>query len=180
MLDAVPPQGQAARHVTLGTGEFGLKLPGSLIATVERVPLRELPAEMQMLTASRMDSPSISVRFTTILSRVYGVANREWFLILIFDAQLKFWGWLTVSVGTRSMVLVDVPYVFQHVLMSGQTTFVVVHNHPSGSKRPSPEDLALTDALDRGAKLLHLQLLDHIIIAGDGYTSLRETGYLKA
>jgi len=45
--------------------------------------------------------------------------------------------------------------------------FILVHNHPSGDATPSIKDIELTKRIEEAAKLLELQLLDHIVI-GDG------------
>jgi len=51
-----------------------------------------------------------------------------------------------------------------------------LHNHPSGNTEPSNEDISLTEQLRQVGNMMHIPLLDHIIIAGDTYTSLRERG----
>ena len=56
--------------------------------------------------------------------------------------------------------------------------FVLVHNHPSGCLDPSPEDVEFTKAVQRASDLMGVELYDHLIVAGDGYTSLRERGVL--
>ena len=48
------------------------------------------------------------------------------------------------------------------------------HNHPSGDPTPSPEDVKITRELVEGGKLLGIDLMDHIVIAGDRYVSLKE------
>lgn len=55
---------------------------------------------------------------------------------------------------------------------------IAVHNHPSGSPTPSKQDLELTEALVRGADLLGLRIVDHIIVAADGHFSFADSGLL--
>ena len=54
---------------------------------------------------------------------------------------------------------------------------VIIHNHPSGDPSPSPEDIALTERVQRGAELLGIKLLDHVIV-GRGYFSFLDAGLL--
>src|SRR5258706_501827 len=54
--------------------------------------------------------------------------------------------------------------------------FILVHNHPSGSLAPSDEDVAFTRAIHRAAETIGIELYDHLIVAGVGFTSLRERG----
>ena len=49
-----------------------------------------------------------------------------------------------------------------------------VHNHPSGDPTPSRKDVEVTERLEEAARTLSIPLLDHIIVARDGMTSLRE------
>ena len=56
---------------------------------------------------------------------------------------------------------------------------VFVHNHPSGDPSPSPEDKRLTRDLVWAAKLLMVQVLDHIIIGNNTYYSFADDGLIK-
>ena len=49
---------------------------------------------------------------------------------------------------------------------------IFVHNHPSGSLEPSPEDMSITRVLCASGKILQIPVLDHIIIGKCGFTSL--------
>jgi len=51
-----------------------------------------------------------------------------------------------------------------------------VHNHPSGSLDPSDEDVAFTRGVHRASETIGIELYDHLIVAGGGFTSLRERG----
>ncbi len=55
---------------------------------------------------------------------------------------------------------------------------VVAHNHPSGAADPSPEDVRVTKDLAKAGKLLGIELLDHIVIGGKSFVSLRERGLM--
>lgn len=70
-------------------------------------------------------------------------------------------------IGNISSARVDVKQIFEETIKTGMSKFILVHNHPSGDATPSMQDLELTKRIEEGAKLLELQLLDHIVI-GDG------------
>ena len=53
-------------------------------------------------------------------------------------------------------------------------SIVIVHNHPSQDPTPSPEDVSITRELVEGGKLLGIDLLDHVVIGGDKFVSLKE------
>jgi DNA repair protein RadC len=56
------------------------------------------------------------------------------------------------------------------------TRLILGHGHPSGDATPSPADLAYTRALARVCAAVEVDLLDHLILAGDRITSLRALG----
>jgi DNA repair protein RadC len=56
---------------------------------------------------------------------------------------------------------------------------VLFHNHPSGDPTPSEDDVALTKRLVRAGDLMGMPLLDHVIVAENGFASLRERGDLN-
>ena len=69
--------------------------------------------------------------------------------------------------GDISSAKIEPRQIFEETIKTGMSKFILVHNHPSGDATPSRQDLELTKCIQEGAKLLGLQLIDHIII-GDG------------
>jgi DNA repair protein RadC len=65
-------------------------------------------------------------------------------------------------------------------LRDGGSAFVLVHNHPSGDPTASPEDLRFTGEVARAADVVGVPLLDHVIVARGGYTSLLDQGQLTS
>jgi DNA repair protein RadC len=53
-----------------------------------------------------------------------------------------------------------------------------MHNHPSGNLEPSREDIAITKQIVEAGKIIGISVHDHIIIAGDGFTSMMERGLM--
>lgn len=69
--------------------------------------------------------------------------------------------------------------VFRAALCAGASSIVLVHNHPSGDARPSPEDVALTKVIAEGGRVLGMPLADHVIISPVGrYSSFLDMGLL--
>jgi DNA repair protein RadC len=66
--------------------------------------------------------------------------------------------------------------LFRDAVRQNVASIVLVHNHPSGDPTPSPEDVRLTcDAVQAG-KLLDIPLLDHVVMAGGRFISMKERG----
>lgn len=84
----------------------------------------------------------------------------------------------TVSIGTLTASLIHPREVFGPALRCCAASVLIAHNHPSGDATPSPEDCEITRRLARAGTLLGVPLLDHLIIAEEGYFSFRERGLL--
>jgi DNA repair protein RadC len=66
--------------------------------------------------------------------------------------------------------------VLRAALREGASTFILVHNHPSGDPTPSAEDVAATEAIARAAAVVETPLVDHVIIAREGSRSVTSEG----
>ena len=80
-----------------------------------------------------------------------------------------------ISVGTLTSNVVHPREVFQPALERGAVAIIVAHNHPSGSLEPTSADVEVTEQLEAAGQILGIELLDHLIISGDRYISIRET-----
>lgn len=72
------------------------------------------------------------------------------------------------SVGFTAQQLLKVAF------LTTATALIMVHNHPSGNPQPSPDDKRTTERLVRAAKCVDLDILDHVIVADQGWVSLRD------
>ena len=83
-----------------------------------------------------------------------------------------------VSKGGLASTQVDVRLVVREALIRQTPIIAVVHNHPSGNKRPSREDDNLTQRLFQACKVMNLRFLDHVIVTDGDFYSYREMGKL--
>lgn len=101
-------------------------------------------------------------------------AKQEHFVLLSLDNQNRIINKQILFVGSGSNTVVCPRVLFMEALKNGAAAIIVVHNHPSGDPTPSQEDLAVTDRLREAGKLLNIGLVDHIIVARDGFESLAQ------
>lgn len=80
--------------------------------------------------------------------------------------------------GGISQSIVDVRVLFKTALEHFSTGLIIAHNHPSGSLKPSREDLTITQKIKEAGTVLSIQLLDHIIITQNSYFSFSDAGLL--
>lgn len=104
--------------------------------------------------------------------------TREHFLAIPLDARNRPLGEQVVAIGGLTACAVAPADVFRGLVREAACGVVFVHNHPSGDATPSPEDLAVTERLYRAGELLGLRVLDHVIVARDGYFSFLDAGLL--
>jgi DNA repair protein RadC len=64
--------------------------------------------------------------------------------------------------------------IYRPAIARNGTAIILCHNHPSGDPTPSPDDIAITGQLAKAGELLGIELVDHLIIGHDTYTSIKE------
>lgn len=104
--------------------------------------------------------------------------SQERFAVLLLDVKHRIIGSKVISIGTATETLAHPREIFREVIKRGATRVIVAHNHPSGSLEPSKEDITLTRQLLKGAHLLGIPLLDHLILGNGDYASIRQSSDL--
>lgn len=105
-----------------------------------------------------------------------GYLEREELRVVLLNTRNVVLRQVTVYQGNVSSSLVRISELFRDAIRLSATGVILVHNHPSGDSTPSPDDLRLTAEALAAGRLLDIQLLDHLIVAGDGFVSLRDRG----
>ncbi len=104
--------------------------------------------------------------------------TQEVFLVLMLDAKNGVRGEVEVTKGTLNASLVHPREIYRAAISSLAASIIVVHNHPSGNPEPSREDVDVTRQLRDAGRLIGIPLHDHVIVAGDRFTSMAERGVL--
>lgn len=82
---------------------------------------------------------------------------------------------ILVSVGSEDgTTVIDAGAIFRAALKADAEEIIIAHNHPSGDVKPSKADIVATKELADLAKRLGVELLDHLILAGDKFLSFKE------
>lgn len=100
--------------------------------------------------------------------------KQEIFIVLDLDTKGKILEEREVFKGSLSSSLVHPREVFKNSIRNSAASVICAHNHPSGDATPSLEDILTTDKLIKVGALIGIDVLDHIIIAKQGYCSLRK------
>ena len=104
--------------------------------------------------------------------------KKEHFIALYLNARKQMIGKETISIGSLNTSLVYPRDVFQPAIKNFAETIIIAHNHPSNDKKPSKEDILVTENLARSGKILDIKLKDHLIITKDDYFSFQEKGMI--
>ncbi len=83
-----------------------------------------------------------------------------------------------VSKGGVAGTVVDAKMIFKPAVENLASSVILCHNHPSGNRTPSQEDIALTKKIKEAGRVLDISVHDHIIIANDTYYSFADEGFL--
>ena len=102
----------------------------------------------------------------------------EQFKVMLLNRANQVIGLLDLSTGSTTGTIADPRLIFCTALKGNACGIIVAHNHPSGNLSASQADIALTNKLKEAGKFLEIQLLDHIIITADSYTSFADEGLL--
>lgn len=145
---------------------FGVKL---FQAVSERYAKEQIPEKIIL------DSSKAVAEF---LQKSIGRERKEHFVMLSLDAGNGLIKISNISVGSLNASIVHPREVFKEAIRSSGAQIIIAHNHPSENPEASPEDVALTRRLQDAAKIIGIELLDHIIVTKDKFSSLKEQGLI--
>ena len=100
--------------------------------------------------------------------------DHEEMRVLVLDTKHQVVANLRLYQGTVNSTVLRASEIFKPAITRNCPNILICHNHPSGDPIPSEEDIAVTRQLVEAAKLLDLELVDHLIIANHRFTSLKE------
>lgn len=83
-----------------------------------------------------------------------------------------------ISRGGVSGTVADGKLIFNYGLEIKASGIILAHNHPSGNVKPSVADIHLTESLKKFGDFIDVQILDHLIVAGNNYFSFADEGRL--
>ncbi len=170
--------GSLRRLASLPIGELkaaagiGGAKAGRLVAALE---LGRRFAREQRPPRSRIRTPEDVVRL--IGDRLRDLEVEE-FHVLALSIQREVVRTVFISRGVLTGSMVHPREVFRAAIAAAAAGIIVVHNHPSGDPTPSPEDRAITGQLVAAGSVIGIPLLDHVIVAGDRWTSFATQGLL--
>lgn len=105
--------------------------------------------------------------------------KQEYFVAITLDGANRLISQRTITIGTLNSSLSHPREVFADAITDRASGVIVAHNHPSGTLRPSDNDIKITERLFESSKLLGITLLDHIIVTKDKHFSFANNQLLN-
>ena len=124
----------------------------------------------------KMDNPSSIANYYMEQLRHL---KQEQLMCAFFDSKNNFLGDVVISKGAVNYAYVSPRDIFRYAFDYEAVMLILLHNHPSGDATPSEDDIRITRRIEKGAQLLELHLVDHIIIGDNKYYSFKENVLIK-
>jgi len=109
----------------------------------------------------------------------HGLTDEAVYLICL-DGSLRVTHYEKLAEGSVNAINFSIRRAVEIALKRKAVYVVLAHNHPSGLAIPNVTDIATTEQLIQALAPLGIRLADHIIVAGDDFVSMRDSGHLDA
>ena len=114
-----------------------------------------------------------------LMNEIYApfeVFDQEELWVLLLDTKSKITHAVMVYRGGLNTVYLRIGELFKEAVKVNAASIIVSHVHPSGDPTPSPQDVRVTEDVIKAAKILGIELLDHIVVGDRRWVSLKERG----
>lgn len=129
---------------------------------------RRVESQSKWFSNKKITSPSDIAK---IFMPLFRDEVKEKFIVVCLNSANKIIRYEIISVGSLNSSIVHAREVFKVAIENNSANIILLHNHPSGNEDPSKEDINVTKKLVEAGKILEIKVFDHIIIAGNNYTS---------
>ncbi len=150
----------------------GLAKAATIVAAVELGRRLSAKAAQKL---EKIEGPEDVARYASPLLRF---EQKEHFLVMLLDVRNRVLAMPTVSVGSLTASVAHPREIFREAIRYSAANMILIHNHPSGDPTPSREDVQITKQMMKAGEIMGIPVLDHVIIAGDGFLSLKEADCL--
>jgi len=104
--------------------------------------------------------------------------KQEVFMVVSLSSSNKIINERIITKGLLNSSLTHPREVFREAILENAASVILLHNHPSGNLEPSREDISITKQIVEAGKIIGIAVHDHIIIAGNSFTSMMEWGLM--
>lgn len=145
------------------------------IGKVKAIQMKAI-CELTKRISRPIDYAKIKIKNTKDIAKIFidelKYEKREIVKLILLNTKNIILKIIDISFGGTSSAIVEPKEVLAEAIKIGAPKIILIHNHPSGDPEPSLADFEITSRLDKSAKILGIELLDHIVIGDGNYVSI--------
>lgn len=178
------------------TPELTGKLAAIGIIELGKMSVKELQNEglsqikaLEIHSAFMLARKYLSLKESTVVNTITSVedavkclydisfSDQEHFSVIFLNARHEVLSKKVLFTGSFNEVQVYPGEIFREAFKVSATGMILAHCHVSSDCSPSKHDLDITYSINKAAKLVGLEVIDHVIVSGTKHLSLKECGY---
>lgn len=147
--------------------------------------VNEIELSYKRKPVEKLSDPTVNISSPEIANEVLRqifpeneIDLRENFYVLYLNHRKQLMGFYRVSIGSNRATIVDPADVIRVALLTGASSLLLSHNHPSGTTKFSSADINITKRIKKAGELFGIDLADHVVLTSETYISMRAE-YLK-
>ncbi|MFS5119357.1 DNA repair protein RadC [Streptococcus agalactiae] len=144
------------------------------VKSVEIKAMLELAKRIHKAEYDRKEQILSSEQLVRKMMLELGDKKQEHLVAIYMDTQNRIIEQRTIFIGTVRRSVAEPREILHYACKNMATSLIIIHNHPSGSPKPSESDLSFTKKIKRSCDHLGIVCLDHIIVGKNKYYSFRE------
>ena len=138
----------------------------------------ELTYKSTSKSRSKIYSSEDAYRYLLPTYKEGTICYKEYFKVLFLNQSSQVLGYTLISEGGITETCADVRVILQAALLTNSVAIILAHNHPSGSMKPSRQDMEITKQVKDAARFMRITVTDHLILTDEGYYSFADEGQL--
>lgn len=151
----------------------------TLATVVDQETARKIVAAFGLVRSTsheiRLESPSMAGELFRKIFELFDNPLQEQMVVLPLSTRNEpLRSGVKVYTGTLNTIQVRIAELLRPAILINAQAMMLAHNHPSGDPEPSPEDISVTRHLYEAAKMMDIELLDHIIVGDRHFVSLKQ------
>lgn len=144
------------------------------VKALELISAIELGKRVYQCNTKKSKKIKTSVDIFNIMKNKFFNKIKEHFYVIYLDTKSNILDIKLLFIGNINSCIIDIGEIFKHAYLLSASSFICVHNHPSGDVKPSKNDDVNTLKIIKTGKLQNILLKDHIIIGKEKYYSYYE------
>jgi len=132
--------------------------------------------DLETSKASELPTINCPADAANLVMPAMSILQREELWLMVLNTRNRVKAIVKIYQGSANSSQIRISEILRAAILKDAQAVVLIHNHPSSDVAPSPDDVVVTKAFVQACNLLDITCLDHIVVGGGKYTSLKERG----